>query len=67
MKLSERQRLILCGLQRSNMYMSASEAGDPEVLELFELELVHGWNTMGGFSAWRLTPAGQAALEAEDA
>ena len=66
MKLTDGQWQALRGLNPGHKYMSASEAGDPEILELFNLELVHRWSTIGCFSAWGLTPAGRAALEAED-
>ena len=66
MKLNKNQRQIMRGLLTGNKHMSATEAADTDVHELIGEHFVHIWSTMGGFAAWRLTPAGLAALETED-
>ena len=67
MKLNKHQLLLMRGLLTGNKHMSATEAADPEVHELIDEDYVDIWETMGGFAAWRLTPADRDAVENEDA
>ena len=55
------------GLARGHAFLSATESGSVETSDLFEQGLVARWTTGEGFTAWRLTKKGQAAIKKIDA
>jgi hypothetical protein len=56
--MTEKQIRVLRGLAKFNyLQLSASEAGDPEIKELFDAELVRDY--WAGGTMWCLTPKGQ--------
>jgi len=68
MTLSERELQVLRGLQAvGRCYVSASEAGDPELRRLFDLSpLVSVYDEPGPAMRWEITEAGLAALAAHE-
>lgn len=65
-KLTERQRAILTGLSFGRAYVSASERGDKEIMQLLTDGLAVAWLAPGGAAMWEITPAGRAALTAQE-
>jgi hypothetical protein len=60
--MTEKQIRALHGLAKFNyLQLSASEAGDPEIQELFDAELVRDYWARG--TVWCLTPKGQEEVQ----
>ena len=61
------QLRALRGLAKGHAFLSATESGSADIGDLFARRLVELWNTGAGFTAWRLTKKGQAAITKIDA